>query len=214
MTMLKRSAVRLALLLLVAAIILAPVRIPYRVLIVAAGALALTWVECGSLAPLGLKRHGWRATLGWALALALFAAGLIGEVVQPLIERALDQPADYSSYGSLAGNLPAALRLACFAWLSAALGEEIVFRGFMLRQLEALLRRSRVVAVTSVVLAAAVFGAAHWKQGPSGIIASGIIGLVFGWAWFRSGRNLPALILAHGLADTYGVAGLYFGRWG
>ncbi|WP_228737514.1 CPBP family intramembrane glutamic endopeptidase, partial [Xanthomonas euvesicatoria] len=56
-----------------------------------------------------------------------------------------------------------------------------------------------------------VFGAMHASQGISGIALTGIVGAAFGYAYLRSNRNLLALILAHGLVDTWGVTTLYLG---
>ncbi|WP_164675425.1 CPBP family intramembrane glutamic endopeptidase, partial [Xanthomonas citri] len=56
-----------------------------------------------------------------------------------------------------------------------------------------------------------VFGAMHASQGVSGVLLTGLVGAVFGYAYLRSNRNLWALILAHGLVDTWGVTTLYLG---
>lgn len=214
MSILHRPAIHVILVLLFAGVMLAPVRIPYRILWLAAAALVIVRVESGSVRPIGLARHPWRKTLAWGAALALFSAGLVGELLQPMIEGILGEPTDYSGYGALAGNLPAALRLLGFALLSAAIGEEIVARGFLLHQLSALTGESRVAKIAGILIAAAIFGLAHAKQGTSGVIATAIIGAAASWVWFRSGRNLPAVMLAHALTDSYGVAMLYAGRYG
>ena len=62
-----------------------------------------------------------------------------------------------------------------------------------------------------VVLAAILFGFGHYYKGASGIIDSGVAGLILGAAYMLSGRNLWAAVLAHGLIDTVGVVALYFG---
>lgn len=51
----------------------------------------------------------------------------------------------------------------------------------------------------------------HASQGVSGVLLTGLVGAVFGYAYLRSNRNLWALILAHGLVDTWGVTTLYLG---
>lgn len=62
-----------------------------------------------------------------------------------------------------------------------------------------------------MVIGATLFGAAHWDQDLPGVLATGTAGLLFGAAFFLSRRNLPALILAHGLVDTWGLYALYRG---
>ena len=43
------------------------------------------------------------------------------------------------------------------------------------------------------------------------MLDAGLIGLVFGLVYLRNGRQLPALILAHGMIDTISVLALYAG---
>lgn len=45
------------------ALLFLPVAIPLRVLLLAGLALLWTFMEAGKLAPLILRRHGWRSTL-------------------------------------------------------------------------------------------------------------------------------------------------------
>jgi uncharacterized protein len=189
-----------------------PVAIPLRVLLLACAALIWTLLESRNLKPVGFGRHRLASTLVWGVGLAV-AVTAVGEVVQPLIERLLGMQPDYSGYGALAGNAKAALQLIAFALTSAAIGEEILFRGFLLHQLNAILGSGNGARWASIVAGGAIFGVAHLIQGPLGVINTGIVGVIFGWAWFRSGRNLWALILAHALVDSYGIAMLYLGRY-
>jgi len=190
----------------------APVGIPYRILLLAAAAAGLIYAETGGLAALGLGRHRWRDTAGWAALLAIGSI-LIGEFLQPAIAQLLGTPIDYSAYGALAGNADAAMRLLVFALTSAAIGEEIVFRGFLVRQLTKLLGEGAWRSPLVVAISALVFGAAHAPQGAVGVITTGIVGAVYAVAYLRNGRNLWALMLAHACTDSYGIAMLYFGRY-
>ncbi|MDQ1159013.1 membrane protease YdiL (CAAX protease family) [Sphingomonas sp. SORGH_AS 950] len=192
--------------------IFAPVSIPYRILVLAAAAAGLIYAETGGLAALGLRRRRWRDTAGWAVLLAISSI-LIGEFVQPAIAQLLGTPIDYSAYGALAGNADAATRLLIFALTSAAIGEEIVFRGFLVRQLTELLGERAWRSPLVVAISALVFGAAHGPQGSVGIITTGIVGALYAAAYLRNGRNLWALMLAHACTDSYGIAMLYFGRY-
>jgi membrane protease YdiL (CAAX protease family) len=63
-----------------------------------------------------------------------------------------------------------------------------------------------------MILVSILFGYGHFYKGPSGMIDSGIAGLILGTAYLISGRNLWVSILAHGLIDTYGVIVTFFGR--
>jgi hypothetical protein len=54
-------------------------------------------------------------------------------------------------------------------------------------------------------------GTAHYYKGPSGVIDSGVAGLVLGAAYMVAGRSLWASILAHGFIDTFGVIDAFSG---
>ncbi len=193
-------------------LLVVPIAISLRVLVIASAALIWTLFEAKGLDPLGLGRRRWTQTLIWGFGLAV-AVNLFGEASQPLIERLLGMRSDYSGYGALAGNAEAALRLLGFALISAAIGEEILFRGFLLHQLTGILGSGDRARWTSIVASGVIFGAAHFIQGPLGMVSTGLVGAIFAWAWFRSDRNLWAMILAHALTDTYGITMLYLGRY-
>lgn len=152
-----------------------------------------------------------RSTVLWALLAVVVSCGVITPFVEPLLNRITGTTADYSGYGALTGNLRAAVRLAAFAWLSAAIGEEIIFRGFFIHQATALMGGSRAAEMSSVVLGAGLFGLAHLSQGLVGVLLTGLTGLLTGAIFLSSRRNIWSTILAHGLIDTWGVSTLYFG---
>ena len=95
------------------------------------------------------------------------------------------------------------------SWGSAAFGEEMLLRGFMLNRLERLSRSTS----WAVVGQAAIFASAHFYQGITGVLLIFAVGLVFGAMFIRSGRNLWPVIAAHGVIDTIAMTALYAG-WG
>ncbi|MEN5060327.1 CPBP family intramembrane glutamic endopeptidase [Luteimonas sp. TWI1416] len=177
------------------------------------GALAVTWVlvETRRWPAAGVGRQRLWATLGWTAALVVLVAGIVDPVLEPLVDRLTGTPVDYSGYGALRGNLPMARDLVLGAWLSATLGEELVFRAFLMHQLTALLRTTRAGDALAILAGGVVFGLMHADQGLAGIVLTGLVGGLFCAAYLRSGRNLWALVLAHGLIDTWGVTTLYLG---
>lgn len=178
------------------------------------GLAAAVWIhlETGSLTSMGLR---WpvdlRRTLLWSLLCFVVVAGVITPLVEPWLSELAGEPVDYSGYGALQGNAPAALALIGRAMLSAAIAEELVFRGFLLHQLDALLGSRRWAPTVAVLVAAAIFGAMHWPQGWVGVVVTGLAGAVFGAVFFLARRNLWAVMLAHAWVDIWGVATLYFG---
>lgn len=210
--LLNRTSVRCVAILLFLGLLVVPASIPFRVLLLACAALGWTVLATGSLKPLGLARSGLRVTLASGIGIAV-AVTVLGEISQPLIDWALGIQSDYSAYGALAGDAGSALRLLGFALISAAFAEEVLFRGFLLYQLSAILGTGDAARWASIIFSGAIFGLAHAIQGPLGVVSTGLVGMVFGWAWFRTGRNLWALMLAHALVDTYGIGMLYLGRF-
>ncbi len=184
---------------------------PWRMPVVGVLGIALVWLETRSLGACGLQRRPFRAWLGWTLLLLALVIGLVNPFVQPLIDALTGTKADYSGYGALRGNFNAAAQLAGGAWLSAALGEELVFRAFLMHHLDHVLGRYRGGQVMAAVAGGALFGAMHLSQGISGVLLTGLVGALFGYVYLRSGRNLWATVLAHGLIDTWGIATLYLG---
>jgi membrane protease YdiL (CAAX protease family) len=110
--------------------------------------------------------------------------------------------------GSAVSQLPAAwwaflLDVTLVTWLLIGFGEEVVFRGFLLDRLLALVGDTRNGRLAAVVLQAAWFGSLHSSQGGSGMVITGTIGLAFAWFYLsRPRRNLWPLILVHATVDT------------
>jgi membrane protease YdiL (CAAX protease family) len=94
------------------------------------------------------------------------------------------------------------------AWGSAAFGEELLARGFILDRIAKVLGASGTGAtLAAVLLQAAVFGALHAPQGAGGALLTGTAGLVLGLVWLAGGRNLWAGILLHGAVDSLAASG-------
>lgn len=95
------------------------------------------------------------------------------------------------------------------AWGSAAFGEELLWRGFLidrLSRLKGLAGRPTMI----VVVQAIIFAFPHAYQGMGGVVVTGSVGLFLGWLRMRNGGNLWALIIAHGLVDTIMLTAGYF----
>lgn len=141
-------------------------------------------------------------TVTW-LAVSAGATFVIGQF--------LTKPDTGARFGDLAGNLPATLWWIAIAWLIGGFAEEMIFRGFLLNRLEALLPRGARGTMTAVLLQAVLFGAVHaYNRGLFGFIALGAVGLVLGVFYILFRRNLWPVILAHGLGNTLGFVARYF----
>jgi membrane protease YdiL (CAAX protease family) len=146
-------------------------------------------------------------TLITLLSVYLFAVLIFGT----LLESAGFPPQDTSALKFLIeGNMVYyVLFLFPVSWGSAAFGEELLVRGFILNRLEWLTRNP----VLAVVGQAAIFALAHLYQGITGVLMIFVLALIFGAVFIRCGRNLWPVIAAHGLIDTLAISSIYFG-WG
>jgi membrane protease YdiL (CAAX protease family) len=85
-------------------------------------------------------------------------------------------------------------------WLSAALAEELYYRGQVFLLADRLPAAARTPA--AVLGGAVLFAAPHAYQGLSGLLVTFAFGLAFAGVFALSRRNLWVTIGAHGLVDT------------
>ena len=166
----------------------------------------------GGWGAMGLRRPAsWRRIVLIALLAAALRV-LLGEfVIDPLTTRFWPPAAAPAGIHSITGNMGVALLWLAKVWIFAAFGEEIGYRGYLLTRTADLGARSQIAYWVGVLLVSVLFGYGHYYKGPSGIIDSGVAGLILGAAYLLSGRNLWAAILAHGFIDTFGVIAVFFG---
>lgn len=176
----------------------------------AGAAVAVTLRRGGGLADLGLRRpRRWLTVPLWAIG--IFAVFVVAQNLAPLLVAPffdLPQP-DMSRYDAVRGNATAALSLAIALPLTAAIPEEILYRGFLIERLARLFAGTRGPAVVAVLVQALIFGSVHFQWGTGGIIFAAIMGAVWGFAFLLCGRNLWITIIAHSMAHLALVAQLY-----
>ncbi len=130
----------------------------------------------------------------WVCALAVL--GLGAELMH------LDQAGKIESMRKQLGFLTPGSHLELAVWfcLSATAGfcEEIIFRGYLQRQLAAFGKST----LLGVLLSAAIFGASHGYEGAARMLLIGIYGLLFGLlAWWR--KSLRPGMMAHAWHDAF-----------
>lgn len=96
MAILHRTSIRCLAIALFIGLLLLPLALPLRILVLAGGALIWTFLEAGTLKPVGLGRHSLSSTLIWGIGLAAAITG-IDEVVRTPIEQLLGMKPDYSA---------------------------------------------------------------------------------------------------------------------
>ncbi len=143
----------------------------------------------------------------WAVALlggfmALYLLDLYLEVGSP------DRRAETREQFLRLGFLPAS-GYEYLHWLflatAAGIGEEIVYRGFMISYLSEVLPQNGGGTVLTLLIPAASFGLGHVYQGGRAVVKVAVMALIFGFFFYRTGTLWP-LILLHAGVDV--VAGL------
>jgi uncharacterized protein len=181
--------------------------------------LALGWLSLW-LRGIGWHQLGFCLLPGWKRLLWLgIAAGIAMEalelfVTQPILVRLLGKYPDLSVLHDVVGSVPLVLVMIALAWTLAAVGEELVWRGYIFNRLGDSLggSHSGPTAIALVTVSAA-FGLAHLDQGATGIIENTIDGILLGLLYLKSGRNLLAPIVAHGITDTLDALIIFSGHY-
>ncbi len=180
------------------------------VLLGAVAALWLTLAKGGSLADLGLTRpKRWLTVPFWVLGILITfvaAQALVPQLITPYFDL---PPPDMSRYDFIRGNAVAAISMALLLPLTAAIPEEVVYRGFLIHQFGRLYDGVKGGPILAVLSQAVIFGLVHFQWGLGGIVMTSIMGLVWGVAYLLCGRNLWIVILAHSAAHIALVLQLY-----
>jgi uncharacterized protein len=172
-------------------------------------AIAALWIETRTpLRALGLARPK-SIVRTIALGIVVGAATLLFSkiLLTPFAEKLTGIPRDLSAFDFLRGNVRAYLAILPSIVLGAGIGEEIVFRAFLIGRIEAAFGGpARAATIAAVVLSSVIFAAGHAYQGPTGILITGVLGLAFAIVYVASGRNLWFNIIVHGTYDTLSLA--------
>ena len=130
-------------------------------------------------------------------------------VIVPLAVFVAGDSIDLSVFGE-AGDTRAFLPWFVEALTLSAFGEEMVFRGYLIRRVSELMGNTSVGRVAAVVVSSALFGLAHRYQGWAGVIATAMIGAVLGTLYLCDRENLWTVIVCHGIVDVVILSTLYF----
>jgi membrane protease YdiL (CAAX protease family) len=134
-------------------------------------------------------------------------------VTTPQISEFFGVEPDYSDLKGIEGNLTLLVVFLGLNWTLAAFGEELCFRGFLMKRLAQIFGEGRWAWVVSLVLSSVLFGWGHTEQGLSGWIQEGFSGLLLGILFLATQRNLAVPIVAHGVSNTVAFVLIYFGRY-
>ena len=166
----------------------------------------------GRFAAIGFKRpESWRRIVLIALAAAALRILLGDLVIEPLTAKFWPAPIAPALANEITGNPKAAVFALLLVWTFAAFGEEIGYRGYLIKRGADIGGGSGAANWIAMLLVSILFGFGHYYKGASGIVDSSVAGLILGSAFLLTGRNLWTAILAHGFIDTFGIGAAYFG---
>ena len=186
--------------------------VPNEVIVLCLLGLVSIWLRDGNWSALGFKRPAsWRRVLLIAIVAAILRILLGQFVIEPLTGFFWPKPTAPALANEITGNVKVALFALLLVWTFAAFGEEIAYRGYLVTRAADIGKRSAWAYWIAILLVSVLFGYGHYYKGASGVIDSGVAGLILGTAYMLSGRNLWASIFAHGFIDTFGIIDAFFG---
>jgi uncharacterized protein len=168
----------------------------------------LRWTDVGFAQP-----RNWVNTVFVGVAAGLGIEIFELFVSQPLLARWMGKMPDLSDLSGLVGNWKLTLFFIVLLWLLGALGEEIVYRGYLMNRMAGVFRNSRTAWIVSLLVVSIVFGCSHLDQGSAGMIENAWDGLLLGALYLACGRNLAAPVIAHAMTDTIDFVLIYLGKY-
>jgi membrane protease YdiL (CAAX protease family) len=168
------------------------------------------WRRGDGLVSLGFfPPDNWRMVILWSILFGTAIQFLSTLILEPFSDKITKSTTDHSSFDGLRGNLGYFLLILVSVWVVVVFLEEIIFRGYMMGEIARLIGTSKAALAVNVILSSVLFGLAHWYQGRSGALSTGIIGALLGILFITSGFNLWLPILTHGFIDTIGLFLVY-----
>lgn len=169
-----------------------------------------TWKHFG----LGFQFNGWRNIVRNILRSVVVLVAALGAFILasiPMVNMGFSvQKADMSSYSWLQRDLTMLILALPAVYLVSALGEEVIYRGFLITRLSELSNSSRrSMAAFIMVFSAVIFGLIHFSWGLMGIVQTTCMGLALAASYLLLKRNLWPLILAHGYMDSVLLVQIY-----
>lgn len=163
---------------------------------------------------LSLRFTGWKpVALGFAKSLAVLVIALAGFMFGSMVMAnitGIPGQADTSGYSYMKGNLPMLLVSLAVVYVVSSLGEEVVYRGFLINRLEEVMGDGRKATWVAVILSSLIFGLAHFGWGIVGVVQTTFLGFALAGSYLLFRRNLWILVAAHAYMDTALIVPIYF----
>jgi hypothetical protein len=147
----------------------------------------------------------WTKTIFLGLLLGGILSILALILFEPIIEKITKKSVDLTICKSIRGNWKSLLLFLAFGWIMGGFIEEILFRGFLMVEINKLLGTGTMCLAINVLLTSLIFGVAHWYQGKSGVLSTGLLGAFLGAIFIWKEFNLWLPIFVHGFINTFGL---------
>lgn len=175
--------------------------------------LLFLWARGDPLSQIGFTLpKNWLITIFTALGLGLIIQLLSVMLIEPFTEKITNSKHDHSVIDAVKGNWKVFLQWMFMVWILVAVIEEGIYRGYLMTELKNLLGLGTVALIFNLLYSSIVFGLSHAYQGPSGMLSTGIVGVILGVIFILSDFNLWLVIFTHGFIDTIGIGLIAIGR--
>lgn len=156
------------------------------------------WSDVGLARP-----KNWLKAMGYTLVCIATIGLVFNFIIQPLFPHGAN---DINNGDQLSFN-EMLFQLFFIGIGAAAIGEEMLFRGFLFNNINALVGNNVFGTILTILLQAFVFGVLH--SGVQGMVSAGVIGIILGTSYILSGRNLLVVFVAHAFPDVLSIISSY-----
>jgi len=195
---------------------LGPIHLGFLTLIISSIVVFIaSFVEYGrkGFSALGFKRENfnYKNLLFFAPLVAIGLFILYIFILVPSVTKLTGVPIDYSAYKEITGNLPTFLISLLLILAGSGFGEEIIFRGYLMRQFVKFFGDSKISVALNIVLIAGFFGFMHSGQGLTGQIVTFAIGAIIAFIFYLRKYDLWFVCSIHCFFNTIALTSIYFG---
>lgn len=154
----------------------------------------------------------WQKTIVIALVIATAHQLFSTFLLIPFLERVTGQSINLALVEQIQGNMGMWAVSLVIAWVLAAFGEEMVYRGYLLNRFADLLQPQPTGWLFGFTVSVLLFAWGHQYQGSVGLVDNIVSGTIWGGLYLYAGRrNLWLPILAHGFYDTLAFTFAFLG---
>ncbi len=167
-----------------------------------------------SITAIGLKRpKSWLKTTMLGIFLAVLILALFLLIINPMLQGFLPiEEKNLERFATMKGNTLYFLIGIISSIVTAGFGEEIIWRGYILRRLATIFGNRSSSWVIALLITSVLFGCLHFYQGMVGIVQTGFTGFLLGLIFILNGKkSLWVNIIAHSTIDIISLTAIYLG---